>query len=363
MAGVSRMKESLLPAGLPETDRDTWLQLNVAQRERVRLRAEVVPEFIAGKISAEEGAAKCGIARSRFYAIASAWQKSPSIAALAVKKGAGGEKGGPRRLDPTAVNALQAVLPKIVRMNKDAPVSELVRQMVEAADVGDARLPSAVKLREFVETELRRVAATGLAGNHIRFDCTAVNLPRTAERPWILFACLDVGTSAILGADFLPEPNIEEGYSRVAGMALERINGPLSSLPWSERLANLEIVAGPDKAISESTFDLLWNSGLRQTQLKRKTKRYGTYLRMTVDRKLGRIEFTPDRTEAGEPVPNDAKGNLWPESDAREMLMAEVRLRDYQLMEEYGHGRKRVRPPEDLIRALTLLAQSGKAEI
>lgn len=355
------MKKSQLPAGLPETDFDMWLELNAAQRERVRLRAAIVSKFIAGEISAEEGAAQCKVARSRFYAIASAWQKSPSIDALAVRKGAGGERGGRPRLDPTAVNALQAVLPKVVRMNKDAPVSELVRQMVNAADIGDARLPGAVKLREFVETELRRVAATGQAGNHIRFDCTAVNLPRTAERPWILFACLDVGVGAILAADFLPEPDIEEGYSRVAGMALARISGPLSPLPWAARLANLELVAGPDEARSTSTFELLWNNGLQQTQLKRQKRRYGSYLRETIDRKLGRIEFTPDRTESGEPVSNDAAMTLWTEGDVREVLMAELRLRDDKLIEDHGEGGERAAPPEDLITALGLLARMDRA--
>jgi len=361
MAGVSRMMESPLPDGLPETDRDTWLELNAAQRERVRLRAALVPKFIAGKISAEEGAAQCEIARSRFYAIASAWQKSPSISALAVQKGVGGEKGGRPRLDPTAVNALQAVLPKVVRMNKDAPVSELVRQMVDAANIGGARLPGVVKLRQLVEAELRRAASTGQAGNHIRFDCTAVNLPRTTERPWILFACLDVGVGAILGADFLPEPDIKAGYSLAAAMALERINGPLLSLPWAERLANLELVAGPSDLISKSVFNLLWDSGLRQTQLKGTKKRYGVYLRKTVDRNLGRIEFTPDRTENGEPVFNDAAKALWSESDAREVLMAELRLRDDQLLEEHRDSRGRAAPPEDLVKALRLLSRSDRA--
>lgn len=352
------MKEGQLPAGLPETEREAWLELNAAQRERVRLRASIVPAFIEGKISAEEGAKKCDIARSRFYAIASAWQKSPSIAALAVKMGSGGKKGGPSRLDPAAVNALQAVLPKVVRMNQGAPVSELVRKMKEAADLGDAKLPSIVKLRELVETELRRVAATGQAGNHVRFDCTAVNMPRTPERPWILFACLDVGTGAILGADLLPEPDIEAGYSQVAKLALERIEGPLSSLPWAERLANLELVAGPDEEIWKAVFGRLWDGGVRQAQMRRRKKRYGVYLRNTVDHKLGRIAFTPDRTESGEPVPSDADATLWPESDAREVLFAELRSRDDRLIQEYGGDKEASAPPQDLIKALRLLAQS-----
>jgi len=144
-------------------------------------------------------------------------------------------------------------------------------------------------------------------------------------------------------------------------MALERISGPLSSLPWAERLANLELVAGPNDLISRSIFDLLWESGLRQTQLKRTKKRYGAYLRKTVDRNLGRIEFTPDRTEDGEPVSNDAAKTLWSESDAREVLMAELRLRDNQLMKEHRDSRGRATPPEDLVVALRLLARSDRA--
>lgn len=349
------------PPELPASDKPGWQHLNALQRARVRRRLSALNEFAAGRISADEAAAYCEVNRSRFYAMRAAWSTQPDLASLGVKRGSGGIKGGRKRLDPAAVNALQAVLPRVVRMHRNAPVTELIALLQETAAIGRARMPGKPKLREMVERELARLNASGRAGDHLRLDCSAVNLAREGGRPWILFAVLDVGTQAVLGVTLLEEPDILRGHSLAARDALGRIAGPLCALPWATKMANLEFTAGTREDDAMRLFDALWADGLKQSQMRRPSRTrkassvYGHYLRKTIGPKLGSLEITPDRTEDRAAVSENAKGEAWPRLDAEDFVRLQLAEHDREVvanLEAAGEAS----PPRDMIRALEIFA-------
>ena len=347
-----------LPSSLSASDWDAWKNLKAAERERVRIRLAVLPRLISGELTAVQAAEICSVKRSRIYAMLAAWRANPSLEALGVTRGSGGAKKK-SRLDPRAVNALQAVLPRIVRLNTGAPVTELIRLMVDTADLGGARLPGVTKLRDMVEQELRRAAATGEAGRHVRFDCCAVNLAQPSGRPWILCACIDKNAGAILGAALLDEPDICRGYALAARHALQRVETSLAALPWSPRLTNLEMIAGPDEAAAIALCDKLRNKGVTQSQLRRRKPRYGLYMRETIGPRLGPIALTPERTETGAAAVNEG-ATPWLLADAQEFLESHIGRHDEQVLPNAPPSCSA--PPAELLMALrTLEAVSAAA--
>jgi hypothetical protein len=133
----------------------------------------------AGSLDIEAALRLTDLSRSRFYRMAAEWRSTASLAALGAFAGTGGTKS---RLDPDSVNSLQAVVAEVVAMNVGASVSQLVQLMVQQAGVSTGKLPGMSTLRSIVETELRRVRASGEAGNALKLDCTAINLPRAGGR-------------------------------------------------------------------------------------------------------------------------------------------------------------------------------------
>lgn len=340
------------PEGLPESDRARWSTLTASQRAKAGARIAAFRDWTSGVLSVEQAVAASGLSRSRFYRLAAEWRAAPSLDAVGAQTGAGAAGS---RLDPDAVNALQAVVADVVRQNGDASVSQLVRLMVERAKVPEERLPGAVRLRSIVETELRRVAATGEAGHAVQFDCTAMNLPQANGRPFIMLACLDTGTGLILGAACAERPEAEGGYRAVALDARDRIAGTLARLPWALRLTRIELTAGSDDAQSLALLERLSSGTAANVQLARTDKRFGKYFRKVVGERIGRIAITPARTLQGSAMPDNGDMSPWTLSDAAAALAVEVEAHNQAVLAGL-RAEPRGSVPEDLQLALELLA-------
>lgn len=342
----------MIPASLPGSDGAKWDAMTPQQRARAAERLEAIEGWRAGDLPLDEAVAASGLSRSRFYRVAAEWRAAPSLAALGAFAGAGASRS---RLDGEAVNRLQSVVGRVVALNAGASVSSLVRLMVEAAGVEEARLPGAVSLRAIVDAELRRIAMSGEAGHAVRFDCSAINLPQADGRPWIMFACVDAGTGAILGAAVAATAEAATGYPLAARDALARVAGPLAGLPWALRLARIEMTAGVDVAAAADLRERLVGSGVAGVQVASAEKRFGRYFRQVVGDRVGRIAITPARTEAGEAMPDNGDMTAWSGAEAGAALAAAVDAHDAEVLARLAGGAD-ARPPEDLVRTLELIA-------
>lgn len=342
------------PPGLPESDRPRWAGMTADQRNKARQRLAAFQAWTSGEMGIDAAVAASGLSRSRFYRLAADWRSSPSLAALGTFTGGGAAR---QRLDPEAVNSLQAVVAEVVALNAGASVSQLVRLMVERAGVGEGKLPGTIRLRNIVEDELRRVAATGDAGSAVRFDCTAVNLPQANGRPFVMFACIDTGTRLILGAAMAEEP-LTRGHSAAASDAQQRIAADLSALPWALRMARAEITAGVDEEASVALLQRLRSGGVHaNVQLARVPKRFGAYFRKAVGERIGRIAITPGRTQEGVAMPDNGDMTPWSLADASAALATAVDAHNAALLPALptSHGR----PPDDLRLILELISRAA----
>lgn len=340
------------PANLPASERARWDELTPRQRERAVARIGAVEDWRNERATLSEAVAASGVSRSRFYRIAADWRATPSIDALGAFAGAG--VAARAYSDPAVVNALQAVVGRVVETNGGAKVSELVRLMVARAGFAAPPL-GPTKLRAIVTDEQRRRAATGDAGHAVRLDCVAVNLPREGGRPWIMFCCLDQGTGAILGAAMSAEPVTREGYRLAARNALDRMGTSLAGLPWAIRLARVEMTAGVDVDEAILLRDELMTAGVTGAQVAQKEKRFGQYVRATVGERIGRIAITPKRTAKGDAMPDNGDMTGWSGGQAAEILAEAVDGYDTIVLERVRSADPG-RPPEDLVTMLELLA-------
>lgn len=357
---------SSYPAELPATDREKWASMTAGQRITANQRLIAFNAWHRGEIEVDAAVEASGLtSRSRFYHLAAEWRRNPSLEALGALAGSGAAKS---RQDKDVVNALQAVVPKIVRDDPNAKVSELVRRMLAAA--GDKltgkKLPGPVRLRQFVETELRRYRATGQAGTDIRFDCSAIDIPREGGRPFIMFASIDAGTRLILGSAVTDEPATFPGYRLAAEDALPRISSEFAKLDWSERLERVEIVAGADIATSEQlaqTLREVADQGQRQKismSVAKVEKRFGRYIRDSVGDSLGRVLFTPRRTLEGDALPNNKDMRPWSLADATAAVRVAVAAYNQMIMTELAQPGKSS-PPSPALALIKALAGQQEA--
>lgn len=342
------------PRSLPESDWAEWDSMAPSQRERAAKRLAAFEAWKTDGLPVDEAIRLSGLSRSRFYRLAADWYAAPGLKALGAAVGSGSAGS---RLDPRAVNALQAVVARVVRFNHLAKISQLVRLMVEAADLPPgAKLPGETRLRRIVEDELRRVAGQGEAGNQVRFDCTAINLPQADGRPHIMFVCLDEGTRAILGYAVRSTPDASAGYAGAAADALRRIDTRLAALPWALRTKQMIITAGTDTAASIALVEKLAAHGVRgAVQLTQVPKRFGRYYRKLVGTRLGRIEITPARTEKGLAMPDAGDMTPWSMADASAAVGVIVDQHNAGVLANVSQG-SGSRPPDDLQLALSVLA-------
>lgn len=313
-------------------DLQAWTRLSPAQRERALRRVEALAAWDDGRgaIGALEAAKKAGVGLSRFYRLAAEWRAGPSLAALGTFA-----SSRPRgsKFDVDAINALQAAVPQIVRLNGGASVTRLVELLVEAAAVPVGKLPGMTKLREIVQDEVRRVAATHDAGTAVAFDCVASSLPREDGRPHIIFACLDRGTRSVLGVAIGQVEHAVRGYAGAAADALRSIEVNGASWPWGRRLAKAELTAGNDvSACAELVASLNATLPGSNFQLARQPKRFGRYLRELIGPRLGRITFTPTRTADGEAMPANGDMTAWTEVDALLALRAAANVYNKEVL-------------------------------
>lgn len=353
--GVAGKDEGgLFPTSLPERDRARWSALTKNQRAKATERLAAFQGWLTGKLTIDEAVAISGLSRSRFYRLAAIWRESPSLEALGAQVGSGASR---ERLDPRAVNALQAVVAEIVALNDGATVSQLVRYMIEAANLpAGCRLPGVVRLRGIVEDEQRRASAREAAGTHVLFDVSAINLPRTGGRPHIMFAIVDKGTRLILGTSVGDVPDVDEGYRLAASNAQAKIASSLAAAPWADRTLEIGITAGQDRdAVAEMRQRLIDSGVSANIQAKRIPKRYGDYFRKVVGPRIGRIEITPARTEAGLALPDNGDMEPWTTMEAAAAVAAAADEHNSGiLMQLVQQGRDRA--PDDLKRALHILA-------
>ncbi len=342
-----------MPTQLPEVDRGRWNAMTAGQRRRASDRLKAIEGWNSGTLEIESALKLTELSRSRFYRMAAEWRAAPSLTALGAFAGTGGTKS---RLDPDAVNALQAVVAEVVSINAGASVSQLVSLMVQRAGVPADTLPGTSRLRAIVETEQRRVAATGEAGHALKLDTSAINLPREGGRPHMMFAILDEGTRLILGAAIAPEGDVVQGYRRAAVDAQERIARIGSRLPWALRTARMEITAGLDAQASIGLMGRFREGGVRaNVQLAQVPRRFGRYFRAIVGQRIGRVEITPGRTEDGTAIADNGDMTPWTLDEAGEALRQAVEQHDEAVLADLPVEEGR-RVPDDLLRALEILA-------
>lgn len=341
-----------LKAALPDSESSRLAALTPAQRSKAVARYRAFHGWQSRELSFDEAVAASGLSRSRFYRLAADWRAAPSLAALGVSSNA---KVPRERLDPVAVGKLQSVVADVVRLNEGASTSQLVRLMVERAGLNQAQLPGTTRLRDIVENEKRRVAATGEAGHTVMFDCTAINLPQQDGRPHILFALVDKGTRLILGAAVGPTADTTRGYAQVALDVWKRTSASLSDLLWAQRNAQIYLTAGLDIAAAEGEVLALMKAGVRTVQLKRSPRRYGSYFREVIGDRIGRVAITPSRTEEGEALPDNGDMTPWSEDEAAAAVSHAVEQHNAVVLADTPL-RGGTPMPDDLNKALRLLA-------
>lgn len=340
------------PAALPESDREAWGVMTPSQRARARDRLAAIVSWQKGEMKLDEAMKVSDLSRTRFYTVAAEFRAAGTLASLGAFAGAGASR---QRLNPEAVNALQAVVAEVVATNEGASISELVRLLVEAANVDPAKLPGATRLRGFVEAELRRKRATGQAGHALKLGLSAINLPRADGRPHILFTLLDEGTRLILGAWSGGTTNEAEGYAYAARDAIARIGNRLSQLQWADRLMRIDVEVGADRERATALRVLLANAEVGANVSLAPT-RYGRYFRQLVGTRIGRVEITPARTESGDASPDNNDMTPWTDEEARAAVVLAVEQHNASVLSAMNAPTGRPVMPEGLEKALGILA-------
>lgn len=190
------------------------------------------------------------------------------------------------------------------------------------------------------------------------FDCSAINLPQADGRPHVMFVLVDKGTRLILGAAVGPSADATAGYARVAADVRARTSNDLATVPWSLRVSQIYLTAGLDVAAAESIVLDLRKAGVRTVQLKRVPRRYGGYFRQVVGDRIGRIAITPARTEKGTATPDNGDMKPWSQAEAMAAVAQAVDQHNASVLAHLPTGASS-RMPDDLDKALTLLASAG----
>lgn len=340
------------PDSLPESDRQRWNEMTMSQRVRARRRLDAIIAWREGTMPLSEALAVSGLSRTRFYAVAAAFKDAGDLESLGALAGTGAAR---QKLDPDAVNALQAVVADVVALNRGASINQLVRLMVDAAG-RPANLPGSTRLRAIVEAEIRRADATGQAGHALKLDFTAINLPRADGRPHIMFTLIDEGTRLVLGASTAGSPDQEAGYREAARDALDRIRGPLASLRWADRLMRIDATVGADRHAA-AAFRTRLMGDRAHPPVNLAPSRFGKYFRRLVGERVGRVAITPLRTLEGPAVPDNGDMTPWSDEAAAATVASAVERHNAEMLAELGTISGRPVMPDDLENALTILSK------
>jgi hypothetical protein len=339
------------PPALPETDRARWFAMTPKQRQKVTLRLAAITSWRDGAIGIDEAIEASGLSRSRFYTVAARWREAPSLASLGGFRGAGGAR---QKVDGNVINALQAVIADVYALNRGASVNRLVQLMVDASGIEGERLPGIQRRRAIVEAEMRRAEATGQAGHALRGDISAINLPREGGRPHLLYVLIDVGTRLILGAWTQADLDEVSGYRGAARDAQRRITSKLEDMQWTDRLMRIELKVQAQEIgyLFRKKHHDLGGAVLPQGS----PKGYGKYFRELVGLRIGRIEITPARTEAGNAISDNRDPYPWSDEEARGAVALAVDQYNAEILGSLEQFGQRKLPPDDLAKALEILA-------
>jgi len=214
-------------------------------------------------------------------------------------------------------------------------VTRLVELMIAEAGVRE-NLPGKMKLREIVETEMRRREATFQAGESVALDCCAINWARTEERPYCVFIVLDRGTRCVLGHHVGTFENDLEGYARAVDDAMSG----LADLPleWADSLRAIQIVTGIDADIYADLVERLETEHGISAKRASITKRFGRYLREITGLRIGQVTFTPSRTQSGGPTKVNGEADVRDETEVRELVARSILAYNAEVLE--GNSRK-----------------------
>ena len=340
------------PAALPAEDAERWTAMTPNQRARARARLDAILAWRSGDLPLADALKQADLSRTRFYTVAGDFKTSGNLASLGAFAGIGGMK---KRLDPEVVNALQAVVADVVATNSGTSVNQLVQLMVEAAGVGGKSVPSGTKLRQIVETEIRRSEATGQAGHAVKFDMSAINLPREDGRPYILFVMLDEGTRLVFGAWSGESTDEAAGYKHAARDAKARLADGLSAIRWADRLMRIDMAVGPDRRKGGELRSRLIEKDIG-ANVTLSPERYGRYIRKLVGPRFGRIAITPGRTESGLASPDNEDMTPWSDRDAQAAVALAVNRHNAEILAALDDSSGRPAMPDGLARALDILA-------
>lgn len=349
---VDSVDEAAFPSPLPESDRPRWDGMTVTQRSRARRRLDAIVAWRAGELPLAQAIEAADLSRTRFYAVAAAFKDAGDLESLGAFAGTGAAR---QRLDPNAVNALQAVVAEVVATNRGASVNQLVRLMVDAAGVKE-NLPGSTRLRSIVEAEIRRADATGQAGFALKMDFTAINLPREDGRPHIMFTLIDEGTRLVLGASVGAATDEDAGYREAARDAIDRVGGELSSLLWADRMMRVDATVGTDGARAAALRARLM-SDRTHPPVNLAPGRYGKYFRKLVGERVGRVAITPLRTETGMAVPDNGDMTPWSDEAARAAVALAVGQHNADILAGLDAGTGRPVMPDELANALAILSR------
>lgn len=344
-------------SGLPPRDQAHWESLTPARRREAAARFVLFDQWEAGELSAEEAINQFGKSPSRFYRLAAQWRDRPSLDALGVGIRAPRTRA---RLDPVVVNALQAKVSHVVRMHADASVSQQAAFLLEAAGFGGQKPIGTTALRKIVETERRRVEASGRLGHQIGMDCSAINLPQASGRPYILYVIVDAGTGITLGFALSASVDVTAGYSAAAGSAAQWIEQNGAGLPWSSRLSQTILVSGDDDAKSKKLVEGLSAAGIGGNVLRSSgRKRFGSQFRKAYGERLGRIQITPARTLEGDALPDNGNMTAWSADEAHAELERTFQQSNAALLGGLSLQEGSL-PPSSLIHFLNHVSSWGK---
>jgi len=348
------------PSALPDSDRDLWVQMTPKQRRVALQRIASFEGWHRGELEIDQALAETGMSKSRFYRLAAEWRATPCLDALGAQRGSGPSG---RKVSTSVVEALQAVLPRIVSLNADASVSQIVRMALEAVRLPASEIPGTTVLRRLVEQELRKKDSYAGAANIVFWDMTAINLAQANGRPFILAACIDRGTKALLGTAALEKPEARQGYALVAEDALRRIARDFARLPWSDRLIEVDMTKGTDGDAASRMAEHLQSALQANVQLASSPKRFGRYFREQVGPKIGKLQFTPARTEEGFALTNNRNMMPWRLGEVQAAVDLATTAYNQQISSAFAADAERA-PPAEYISLLKFLVDwAGRTSI
>ena len=333
-----------------------WAQMPSNRRREALSRIAILRRWTeeAGEITAAEAAENIGMAVNRFYEIAAAWKRTPTLTSVGSFAKKSGRKGP--RLDGDVINKLQALLPDLVKANSEARTATLVGLLVAHPNLQGAQLPHTNTLRTMVEREKRRLKGEKQVGLRPGFDASACELLRPDGHYHVLFAVIDRTSKLILGFSLGEVGNSHSAYARAAQDALDRIESHGSStLPWADTTDRVDIVVGTDiaqwKALKKEygDLDLKPEFGLVESD-----RRYGRYLKLAVGKALDDIRLYPLKTEIRDVIET---GNQFTDDEATAAIEVAV-ARHNNLILAQNIAKGAARPAPETLRVLEYIART-----